>query len=422
MDLTRKELAINNGEKLRIRPWPSNRTCGFLELISCIKVLRTGFLSKFEGSYLADPPFSFLGGQYVQRLEKEWSKVYGTKMALSVNSATSGIFCAIGALELGVGDEIIVPASTMSAVAITPLFWNCIPVFADLDIEHGTISPEDIRKKITKKTKAIIVVHLFGCPADMDEIQKIAKEFDLKIIEDCAQAYESKYKGRSVGNFGDIGIFSLNVNKAIQVGEGGVCVTDNVDYFNKMSLIRNHGENAIDHFTTLSTINSIGMNFRMTEIQAAMAISQLRKVKKLTNKRINLVNYFKEQISGIEGIKIYEGRKDSVTSYYQFPIWIDRSKVQGKIEDIIMALNAEGAYFVRFSKPLYQLSTFQNKNILKHNLPWSHPESRDIDYKKIKLKNVELIYDNLLINEYVRPPVKKRDIDDLVNILKKVFK
>lgn len=422
MDLSRRELAINGGKKVRSKGWPSNQTCGISELLSCAKVIRNGYLSKFEGSYLADPPFSYFGGDYILKIEDLWAKLYNAKKAVSVNSATSGIFCALGALELGIGDEVIVPASTMSAVAIAPLFWNCVPVFADLDPKYFTISPEDIRNKVTKKTRAIIVVHQFGCPADMDEILKIAKEYDLRVIEDCAQAHLSEYNGKKVGSLGDIGIFSLNVNKSIQVGEGGVCITNNEAYYKKMCLIRNHGENAIDHFESISPINSIGMNLRMTEIQAAMGISQLKKVNQLTKKRLSLVKYFKDSISSIPGISSYEGRENCHTTYYQFPIWIDIEVIKVKLEELLEALNEEGAYFIRFTKPLYHLSTFQNKDVLKQGLPWGHPESRDIDYKNDICNNTETIYNNLLVNEFIRPPIKKRDIDDLVKILKKVLR
>lgn len=220
-----EELAINGGKPVRTRPWLENITTGEEEKRAVMEVLDSGRLSLFEGSHQPDPPFSFWGGPKVRQLEEDWCEYYGTGYAVSMNSATSGLYAAIMALGIGYGDEVIVSPYTMSACAACTLVSGAIPVFADVELETGCLSARSIEAKITPRTRAILVVHQFGIPADMDAILQIAGEHDLRVIEDCAQAHGANYKGRKVGALGDIGIFSLNVNKTIQCGEGGVCIT-----------------------------------------------------------------------------------------------------------------------------------------------------------------------------------------------------
>ena len=242
IDLSKPELAINGGHPLRLKPWLDNLTTSEEEKNAVLRVMDSGYLSLFEGSHTPDPPFSFKGGPEVQSLEYEWSDYHDIKHSISVNSATSGLYASIGALEIGYGDEVIVSPYTMTACAVAPMIYGAIPVFADVELESGSLDPISILERITPRTKAILVVHQFGIPADMDAIMKIAKKHGLKVIEDCAQAHGAKYKGQYVGTIGDIGGFSLNVNKSIQTGDGGVCVSNNDDLAYRLQLISNHGE------------------------------------------------------------------------------------------------------------------------------------------------------------------------------------
>ena len=204
IDLNRSELAINGGQPLRVKPWLDNFTMAEEEKQAVLRVMDSGYLSLFEGSHTPDMPFSFKGGPEVQSLEEEWGDYYGIKHSISVNSATSGLYAAIGALEIGYGDEVIVSPYTMTACAIAPLVYGAIPVFADVELESGSLDPKSILEKVTPRTKAILVVHQFGIPANMDAIMEIAKKYGLKVIEDCAQAHGAKYKNKYVGTLGDI--------------------------------------------------------------------------------------------------------------------------------------------------------------------------------------------------------------------------
>ena len=277
LDLTRPELAINGGTPLRTKPWLDNITTSDEEKQAVMRVMDSGYLSLFEGSHTPDAPFSFRGGPEVQALEEEWSDFYNVKNSISVNSATSGLYAAVAALGIGYGDEVIVSPFTMTACAIAPLIYGAIPVFADVEMETGCLAPDSIEKQITKKTKAILVVHQFGFIANMDQIMALAKKYKLRVIEDCAQAHGATYKGKQVGTIGNIGVFSLNVNKTIQSGEGGICITNDDDLAYRLQLIRNHGEAVVGPADYPDITNIIGFNYRMTELQAAIAREQLKK-------------------------------------------------------------------------------------------------------------------------------------------------
>ena len=189
----------------------------------------------------------YLGGKFVRKLEYLTSKKFNSKYCVSANSATSCLSLAIGSLNLGPGDEVILPSMSWVSTATSILTFNAIPRFCEVKEDTFCIDPKDIIKKINKNTKAIIVVHLGGNSCEMDKIIKIAKKYKLKIIEDCAQAPGVKYKNKLLGTFGDVGIFSLTETKNITSGEGGLLITQNKEIASKARLIRNHGEGLASH-------------------------------------------------------------------------------------------------------------------------------------------------------------------------------
>ena len=242
LDLTRPEFAINGGKPVRTLPWTDNFTTGEEEKKAVIRVLDSGYLSKFEGSYTPDPPFSFFGGPEVQALEREWCDFYESSHAISMNSATSGLFAAIGALGLGFGDEVIVSPYTMTACALAPLIYGAIPVFADVEEATGCLDPISIKKCISENTKAIVVVHLYGFCSDMPSIMEVAKKHNLLVIEDTAQAMGSRINGQMAGTFGDLGVYSFHSHKNITtLGEGGMLVVKNPKMAEIIPMLRHNG-------------------------------------------------------------------------------------------------------------------------------------------------------------------------------------
>ncbi len=423
LNLAHSHLAMNGGSPVRQKPWVDNFTTGMEEQQAAVRAMESGYLSKFEGSHTPDYPFSFWGGPFVQGLEEQWKDYYGSRYAISMNSATSGLFAALGALEIGFGDEVIVSPSTMTACAVGPLIYGAIPIFADIERTTGVLDCDSIEKLITPRTKCIIIVHQFGIPADMDRLLAICQQHDIKIIEDCAQAHGAKYKGRYVGTFGDIGVFSLNVNKTIQCGEGAVCITNNEDLRYRLALIRNHGEAVVGPAEYTNILNIIGFNYRMTEVQAAVACEQLKKLDSLNKRRIEMVDYLNERLQAFDFLEVVSGRPECFSTYYQYPLLYKEEVAGVPIETFRQLICEEGTYFFRGYVPLYFEKIYQTKTAFKHGYPFSAPENKEIktNYFQGACPVAERLRDHeLLLNEHIRPPNTLGDIEDIVKIFEKI--
>ena len=419
-----KSLAINGGCPVRADKWSDNFTTSEEEKEAVIRVMDSGYLSLFEGSATPDHPFSFSGGPEVQALEKAWCDYYDVKHSISVNSATSGLYMGVGALGIGYGDEVIVSPYTMSACAIAPLIYGAIPVFADVDIETGSLCPVSIEKNITPRTKAIILVHQFGLPANMEKIMRLAKLHNIKVIEDCAQAHGAKIGNQYVGTFGDIGVFSLNVNKSIQAGEGGVCITNDEDLAFRLALIRNHAEAVVDGAGYQNILNMAGYNYRLTELQAAIARVQLEKLDDLNTHRLKLVTSLQNGLEQYDFLQPIRNKKGCSSTYYVFPIRFMADSVDFTREQFIEAVNAEGICFYQgYVKPLYFQSMYQKKTLFKGGYPFSAPLNKGcrMDYSPGLCPNAErLHFKEMIINEHIRHPHTENDIEQVLESIRKV--
>ncbi len=425
-----KRLAINGGQPIRTKPWLDNFTIGAEEKLAAGRVLDRGYLSLFEGSHTPDPPFSFWGGPEVQELERQWCEYYGVQYAVSMNSATSGLYAAIGALGLGYGDEVIVSPYTMSACATCALVYGAIPIFADVSLDTGSLDPASIESHLSERTRAIVVVHQFGIPADMDPILALARKHNLKIIEDCAQAHGARYRGKYVGTMGDIGVFSLNVNKTIQVGEGAVCTTNDEELRYRLALIRNHGEAVVGPADYEEIDNIIGFNYRLTEIAAAMAVEQLKKLAALNAVRVDYINFLNQYLSTYDFLKTPPpcshgpGCQDCQSTYYIYPLRFLSEVLGCPREDFVKVINAEGLRFYQgYAKPLYLQPLYQRKQAFKHGYPFRAPENQGIatNYYLGACPNAEkLHFEQMLINEHIRTPHRLSDMEDIVKAFQKV--
>jgi len=420
------KLAINGGKPIRTKPFPAYVTVVEEEKEAVCKVIDSGCLSKYLGAWHDQ----FNGGVQVQALEKEWAKHFGVKHAIAVNSCTSGLYCATGATGVEPGDEIIVSPYTMSASATAPLVYNAIPVFADIEEDYYCLDPEDIERKITSKTRAIIVVDIFGQPYNATAINAIAKKHNLIVIEDIAQAPGAKLNGKYAGLLGDIGVFSLNYHKHIQSGEGGVIVTDNDELAKKCRLIRNHAEAVVEGMNFTDLRNMIGFNYRMTEIEAAISRIQLRKLSNLNKDRIKNVRYFEEKIADLPYIDIPKVRHGAEHVYYVHACKFN-SKVAGIDRDtFIEAVRAELPHNelreqegvkigCGYMKPLYLQPMFQKKIAYGSN---GYPFSQsNVDYNKGICPVAERMhFSELFTHEFILPSMKFSDIDDVIRAFKKV--
>jgi len=352
------ELALLGGKPVISEPLSPYPSMGEAEEQAVVEVVRSGCLSGFYGS----PGPEFLGGPKVRAFEDAWAERYGVKHAVSVNSATSGLIAAMGAIGISPGDEVIVPPWTMSATAVAPLFYGGIPVFADIEDQTFCIDPEQVKANITPKTKAIIAVNLFGHPAKLSELRSLADNHGLSLIEDSAQSPLATEDGRFAGTLGDIGIYSLNFHKHIHTGEGGICVTDNDDLAARLQLIRNHGENATDMLKGGDIANIVGMNLRMTELSAAIGLAQIGKADQHVEARERMAEALSIGTKDLEGWAVPVVRDGCRHNYY---VWMARydEAAMGVNRDLFSkALAAEGfPHATGYLPPLYRLPLFQQR-------------------------------------------------------------
>ena len=352
------QLALLGGKAIVTEPLRVYQSIGTQEAQAVAKVMQSGNLSAFIGK-LGE---AFYGGPAVKEFESAWAQKFKVKHAVSVNSATSGLFAAMGAIGLNPGEEVIVPPYSMSATAMAPLIYGGIPVFADIEADTFCLDPDDVLRKITSKTKAILAVNLFGHPAQLHRLKEIAKQKGIFLIEDNAQGPLATENGKFAGTIGDIGVFSLNYHKHIHTGEGGVCTTDNDELAVKLQLIRNHGENAVAPLELNDISNMIGFNYRLTELGAAIGIEQLKKADHLVGGREKLAKYLIDNLSQLPGIKPAMVRPDCRHVFYVLPFKYDASILGISRQTFCKALAAEGFPMISgYVDPLYWLPTFQKK-------------------------------------------------------------
>ena len=414
------QLALNGGKKIISKKFKRFNTYNHKEVDASNKVIKSGILSQFIGA----PGKYFDGGAYVKKFERKIEKYFGVKKAILVNSWTSGLIAAVGALEVEPGDEIITAPWTMCATATAILHWNCVPVFADIENDTFCIDPKSVEKMITKKTKAILSVDIAGQSADMNALKKIAKRYNIKIISDAAQAPGSFYHNKYTGTIADIGWFSLNYHKHIHTGEGGILVTNNLKLARRMSLIRNHAEAGITSNEKLN--NMIGFNFRLGEVEAAMGIEQLNKLKGIVKGRQLVVNRINRELKKLKGLSVPKVRKKCTHVYYMYQMKIDEKKT-GVSRDIIhKALVSEGieCLQIKFSN-LHLMPLYQNKIAYgSKGFPWSINKSKNkVSYKKGICPVAETLHDKTYLGfEMCQFEMDKKETDSFINAFKKVWK
>jgi perosamine synthetase len=352
------ELAVLGGQPVLTDPLPRHNTLGPEEMEAARGVVASGNLSLFLGAWSAN----FLGGPQVRALEAEWAARFDIPHAVSVNSATSGLIAAVGALGIGPGDEVIVSPFTMSASASCVRVFGGTPVFADIDQDTFNLDPASVAERLTPRTKAIIAVDLTGQAADMDELCALAAPRGIGVIEDVAQAPGARYKGRPAGTLGDIGVFSLNYHKTIQTGEGGVCVTRDKKLATRLQLIRNHGEAVVEEMGVADTAGDVlGFNFRLGEIEAAIAREQLKKLERLTEPRQALAAIYDRRLGKLAGLRVPPVKPDRTHVYYTYMMRLDEREAGVSRRLLVRALTAEGVpCFEGYCRPLYLQPLYQN--------------------------------------------------------------
>ncbi len=389
------KLAFNGGKPLF--KYQEKHFIGIEEKNIVNKILKSGELSGFSASASKE----FFGGKYVKKLEKNFRQKFKSKHAVAFNSATTALYAAIMAIKPEPGDEIITTPYTMHATATSILQANCVPIFAEISSDDFNLSPESVKNKITKRTKAIVLVNLFGQSGRSAELKKIAKENKIFLIEDNSQSPGAITPNGFAGTIGDIGIFSFNRHKTIQSGEGGVMLCKNKEHWLNACLVRNHGEAVTNKFKVQNIANTFGLNFRMTEIEAGIAIEQLKKLKKLnTIKQKNA----KKMISILKKFKFFQIpkiKKGYTNVYYFLPIIYHKKFLGLEKSKLCKILSAEGLSFRNgYREPLYHEPLFKKKlGFGKKGWPFSNIKKNRLKklYDKKYFKNLEKIQSEKLI-------------------------
>ena len=354
-------LAILGGTPIRSEPPPPFNTIGQDEVDAVSKIVASGVMS----GYIATSGKGFDGGPAARQLEADWAKTFDIEHAVAINSATSGLVAAMGAIGVGPGDEVIVPPYTMSATVMAPLAYGGIPVFVDIDPDTYCLTAHDVAAAITPRTRAILAVNLFGLPAELNELRALADKHGIYLIEDNAQAPLARQGGKLAGTIGHIGIFSLNRHKHIQTGEGGICVTADPDLALRLRMIRNHGEVAVSDFGIDDITNLVGFNLRITEMAAAVGVVQLRKLPAIIQKTVGYAERLADGLKGLDGFTpphVPAGREHV---YYSWAGRYDEAQTGVPRGLFAEALRAEGFQaYEAYVQPLYMLPAFQRRRAI----------------------------------------------------------
>jgi dTDP-4-amino-4,6-dideoxygalactose transaminase len=355
-------------------------------------------------------------GTKVREFEAAFARFQDAQFAVCVTNGTAALEVSLRAAHIGCGDEVIVPPYTFIATATAVLSVGATPVFVDVEEESLNIDPTKIEEAITPRTRAIIPVHIAGCPADMDGVLEVARKHNLLVIEDAAQAHAAEWKGTKVGAIGDMGCFSFQASKNLNAGEGGAVLTNNPHWADQVWSVHNvgrvRGGRWYEHHV-------LGSNFRMTEFQAAILLAQLKRLPEQTERRTQNARKLTEMLSQIPGIR--PPRPDPRVTRHAYHLYIfryDKNHFGGRPrEDFLKALNAEGIPCTAGYVPLYKERVFLNRPISKDLCQLSTLK----DYSKVQCPVCERacyeeavwLYQNMLLGD-------ERDIEDIATAVAKV--
>ncbi|MEW6359322.1 MAG: DegT/DnrJ/EryC1/StrS family aminotransferase [Planctomycetota bacterium] len=402
-----EKLAIDGGPKARARPWPRWPIYGEAEIELIAEILRSG------NTHFHRSPVS-------KDFEKRFAEWNGSKHAVCCNSGTSALHMALAAGGVGPGDEVIVPPRTFIGTVSPVLHQSAVPIFADIDPRTHNISPDAIRQVISKRTKAIIPVHLAGLPCEMDEIMAIAEEHDLLVVEDAAQAHGAEYKGRKVGTIGHINAFSMQDSKILNTtGDGGMVTTNDDEAAIFCREFRNHGFLSTRKLDDLHIYihPRMGYNYRMTEIQAAVGLKAMDRLDGYIETRRRNAAFLTREIEKIAGLIPMAEPPGTKCAYYVYYCTMEPEKFRADRDQFVRALQAEGiSVRIGTSAELYTQEFFQKK--AGHS--WDPRIYKGkVNYTKLVCSVARKVGQETFALD-VAPPATEADMADVVAALQKV--
>ncbi|MBQ2614881.1 MAG: DegT/DnrJ/EryC1/StrS family aminotransferase [Clostridia bacterium] len=405
-----EQLAMFGGEKAKTVPYSTGKRFDGNEL-------------KYLQEALEQNTLFYWSGSKVKEMNKKFAAMCGMEYCMATSSGTAAIHTALGAVGVTEGDEVITAPVTDMGSIIGILYQNAIPVFADIDPHTYNMDPKSIESKISDKTKAILVVHLAGNPADMDEIMAIAKKHNIKVVEDCAQSYMTYYKGQLVGTFGDIGCFSLNEFKHISAGDGGMCVTNDFALYEKALRFADKNYTRLEGGGTGRNISYIAPNYRMNELTGAVGLAQLERVEWICAQRRAYGDKLTEAIKNIKGLYPHEVREGNTSSYWFYMFRLDEDVLGVDTDTFVQALNAEGVPCGRgyTAHCVYEYDLFKNKSAYPGtHAPFDSPYyGKEIDYPSGLCPVAEEVLQTSIrisVNEFY----SEQDLQETIHAIEKV--
>lgn len=418
-------LAIHGGRPLRTRPFAPSCHASGRERELLLDAFDSGHWSGFRAgigigdrralcelpsidALELDAEVRFLGGQWVRRLEAMFALRCNSTFAVACNSATSGLVMAAGALDLMPGDEVLVPCMSFHASATAVVPWGCVPVFCEVKPDTFCIDPADAEAKITPRTRAIVVVHLGGTAADMDSIGALAQDHGLRVIEDCAQSQGATFGGREVGSIADVGVYSLTETKSITCGEGGVVVTNDARIARKLRLIRNHGEGvAEESWSDDELLNITGMNFRLTDLQAAIGVAQLEQLDERNRVRNENTEFLASRLARFPWFVRQAVEPDATPAWFMLKTRYLPERGMPSRDELVKMLADEGIPMVAgYARLLYENPIFTR---------------RGPRYGRGTCPRSEELNRQFVWFPYVNPPNDRADMEDVAAAIEKVL-
>lgn len=347
MTAVRARLAIEGGTKVREKAWPVWPVYDEAEERAVLDVLHSG-------------QWWSVGGRRVPEFEEAYARFHDAKYGVCVTNGTAALEVVLRALGIGCGDEVIVPPYTFIATASSVLSVSATPVFVDIEPHSLNLDPTKIEAAITPRTKAIIPVHIAGCPADLDGVREVAGRHHLRVIEDAAQAHAAEWNGRKVGAIGDAGTFSFQASKNLNAGEGGIIITDDEEVADRIWSVHNVGRTRTGRWYEHPIL---GSNFRMTEWQAAILLAQLERLPEQTERRTENAAYLSRLLEEIPGISVLQtDPRVTRNAYHLYVFRYDPGGFGGRSRtDFLQALGSEGIPCSSGYVPLYKEAVFQRK-------------------------------------------------------------
>ncbi len=399
-----EKIALYGGTPVKTTPYGTGKRFGKEELANLEEALNQNSLF-------------YWGGKMTKQFCEKFAKMYDTKYCVTTTSGTASIHVALGALGIGPGDEVITSPITDMGSLIGILYQNAVPVFADLDPHTYNMTPKSVEAKITERTKAIVVVHLAGNAAEIDKIVELARKRGIYVVEDCAQSYCCRYKGKYAGTFGDIGCFSLNDFKHISAGDGGMVITNNETLYHKALMFADKNYNRLGE-SVVKRIHQLAPNYRMNELTAAVGLAQLDKVEDICRKRNAFGDKLNTALQGIKGIYPHKIQEGCESSYWFYMLRVNEEELGTTRTEFVKALTAEGLTVQEgyIARCVYQQEMFKNKTVYSQTCQYP---LENVEYKDGDCPVAEEILATavrMLINEFYT----EQDLQDIVTAIKKV--